>query len=393
MSNFFITFLYELLEYKDATGENLTQYEVWTEITWSMYWLQEGVHPDRCSNNIPYTCGMLKELAKEPLAEGYFGVMWVLMGDLDYMHKVMHFADFNKPSEPCSLCRANNTDVPWTDFRLLQAIWVLRGWSNLDYKIAKGDSLHRILRHIPGLGVNNYIPDIMHSKHLGPDKSLAGSTLKSLTHHVMPDGPAKNLKALFREVQNEYRKEKTSSRFGAITERMIHSSTKRIPELRGKAAQIRDLIPILAALWEKKMDMSLAHHRDVLAALKSSAAIDEILHDYRGHYIFPEHVRAQFRQHCFDYSTCVTALIQHYHPAIPLYNITTKNHAMAHLGLIASFINPNLGARWQGEDMMRHLRTLAHSVTYGNSPARAQVKAMEKYAMAIGYEFSVGSRI
>ena len=42
---------------------------------------------------------------------------------------------------------------------------------------------------------------------------------------------------------------------------------------------------------------------------------------------------------------------------------------------------------------MRHLRTLAHSVTYGNSPARAQVKAMEKYAMAIGYEFSVGSRI
>ena len=386
LHNYIMCFLYELLLYKSEAGERITEDEVWKEIVWSLYWLGEGVHPDRGSDNVVYTDAARKAKAHQPLAGGYFGPVWVLAGDLDYMHKRILLADYNKPGEPCSCCSGNNTDAPWADGRDLLAVWMSRLWTNSSYALAKPDR-HRLLKHLPGVGICNYIPDTMHCKNLGGDRSFLGSALRNLTHHILPGDPATNLKLIWKDIKILYASRKTRARFGVLTANMIQPARAKLPELKGKAAQIRSLGPIMVEVWKKRMDPGNAQHRDILSGLKSSAEIDKILRVHRRCPRFPDHVALQFRKHCFNYYEVQASLIQFYHPGIPLHNVTLKSHYLLHLGLMASYINPALGSCWQGEDMMRHIRKLVGSCANGSSPALAARTAMFKYSEVLGFEF------
>ena len=66
----------------------------------------------------------------------------------------------------------------------------------------------------------------------------------------------------------------TTSRFGNLTHNMIKAPNSKTPELRGKAAQIRTLVPVMVKIWSDKMDTENPQHRDVLAGLLHSAEID-----------------------------------------------------------------------------------------------------------------------
>ena len=93
----------------------------------------------------------------------------------------------------------------------------------------------------------------MHSKHLGIDKAFAASVLRNFTHHVLTCTDQENLTTAARNIKAEYKKRRTQTRFNTITRTMIHGSAK-LPQLKGKAAQIRSLIPILATIWRSNMD-------------------------------------------------------------------------------------------------------------------------------------------
>ena len=333
-----------------------------------------------------YTDEKRKAKALTPLADGYFGPTWILGGDLDYMKKRIFLADYNKASEPCSSCRCNNTDAPWGDGRDGLAVWMSRLWTNSSYALAKPNR-HRLLKHLPGLGICNYVPDTMHCKNLGSDKSFLASALRNLTHHILPGDPATNLKLVWKDIRTLYASRKTRARFGVLTSNMIQPARAKLPELKGKAAQIRSLGPIMVEVWQKRMDPGNPQHRDILSGLKSSAAIDKILRDYSRHARFPVAVAKRFRDHCFNFYEVQASLIEHYHPDTPLHNVTTKSHYLLHIGLIASYMNPGLGACWQGEDMMRHIRTLVASCANGSSPALAARTAMFKYSRALAFEF------
>ena len=135
------------------------------------------------------------------------------------------------------------------------------------------------------------------------------------------------------------------------------------------------------------MDPGNPQHRDVLSGLRSSAEIDKSLREYRRCPRFPDHVAKVFKDHCFDFYEVQASLIQHYHPDTPLHNVTPKSHYLLHLGLIAAYMNPALGACWQGEDMMRHVRKLVASCANGSSPAVAARTTMFKYSRALAFEF------
>ena len=179
-----IAFMFELLKYVGPDGHKLTMDEIWKHVVWSLYWLYEGVHPDRDANNKLYTSGPAFRRKGEPLAGGYFAPVWANCGDLDYMHKEIQLADFNKPSEPCSLCGCNSLDIPWAACTDGHCVWQLHIWSNATYALAYPNR-HRMMRHLPGVGITTYIPDVMHCKNLGSDKSFVGSTLRNLTHHIL----------------------------------------------------------------------------------------------------------------------------------------------------------------------------------------------------------------
>ena len=385
LTNYIIAFIYELLMYVDADGNHLTEDVVWRHIVWSLYWAYQGVHPDRSPHNVLYIDPARMALAGSPLMGGLFLVIWVLSGDLDYMLKRLFLSDYNSRL-PRSLCECNTSDTPRTDHLDGIALWQLKLWTNLAYAHAH-PRRHRVLRHLPGVGVTNYIPDIMHVKPLGTDKSFVGSALRNLTHHILPSDFNGNLSRMWNDILAEYGSQGVTTRFQYLTHRMIQGASKKTLELRGKAAQMRSLIPVLINVFSTHMDVNNDQHRDVLTGLVCSARIDQLLEDHKDKPRSPPVARKDFREMCFQFVSAQAALVAFYHPDIPLHNIATKTHYLMHLGMISDWMNPSQGACWRGEDMMRVSRRLLASSAHGSKPEQIQRSAMDKYCRALGFEF------
>ena len=59
--------------------------------------------------------------------------------------------------------------------------------------------------HVPGLGIVNWVPDVMHCKHIGSDQNLYGSTLYVLTYYIMHDSPEDNMEYLWELIGDYYK--------------------------------------------------------------------------------------------------------------------------------------------------------------------------------------------
>ena len=58
-------------------------------LCWSLYWLWLGVHPDVDWDGNAYDDPNSREFKKklQPLAGGFYALLWVIRGDLDYYAK------------------------------------------------------------------------------------------------------------------------------------------------------------------------------------------------------------------------------------------------------------------------------------------------------------------
>ena len=164
---------------------------------WSMYWLFLGVHPKRDPSGKAYSeypdGHPDKEKAGTPLAGGFFGVLWLLLGDLEEMAKAW-LLNHSASVCPCALCRCNKSTIPWTDGRD-GALWRHTIWNPVSWLAAHPN--RHILFTLPGVTALCFIPDILHVLHLGCYQYIFGSVLMFLTHHVMEGTPENNLRQVW----------------------------------------------------------------------------------------------------------------------------------------------------------------------------------------------------
>ena len=116
------------------------------------------------------------------LADGYFGLLWAIKGDLDYLGYFLGFPRVTA-TRPCGLCPCTiHDDMPWTDFRA-HAPWIPAQYSKEAYEGLFGGC--NALLSLPAVSVLSIAPDYMHVKFLGTDQFLLGSVLYLLIHHLM----------------------------------------------------------------------------------------------------------------------------------------------------------------------------------------------------------------
>jgi len=119
---------------------------------------------------------------------------------------------------------------------------------------------------IVGVSILSFYPDWMHCKHLGIDKHLLGSVLYVLVHHILPDDVEANLAVLWRDIEQTYKDLGTDNRYGHMRQTMFHAKSQ--PKLKGKAAEVRDLGPVMVKVWQKHMNPNLLIHQKILVVLK-----------------------------------------------------------------------------------------------------------------------------
>ena len=179
--NYLIWLFFWLLSVK-AGGMNTWDRFV-KKLSWSFYWLFVGKFPDKDEFGTLYDKDSDDgKRAGKDLADGFYACLWLLLGDLEYLAKAWGLANPGCLT-PCSLCKANKSTIPWTDCRDA-ATWRGTIWTATTWMEA-GPARSHLFHKVPGLTIHAYVPDIMHTLHLGCYAYFIGSVLKHLVHHHM----------------------------------------------------------------------------------------------------------------------------------------------------------------------------------------------------------------
>ena len=121
---------------------------------------------------------------------------------------------------------------------------------------------------IEGVTILSFYPDWMHCKSLGIDKPLLGSVLYVLIHYILPGDVEENLQEVWDDIQEAYEHFGSENRYGHMRRTMF--TTKSQPKLKGKAAEVRDMGPVMVRVWRKHMNANLLIHQKILVVLEGS---------------------------------------------------------------------------------------------------------------------------
>lgn len=180
---------------------------------------------------------------------------WNYLGDLEYFANTLKMPHWQKHSF-CWLCDSNKQTAgksPY-DFRDKPG-WKIKLPGQLK---AEPPSTHALLTEIPG-GLAAYRPsiDLLHTLDLGLSVRICGSVLYSwcFQENATKQEAAKNLRILWESIQHKYKTMKVSERFTNLTLSQIINVDKThtsVPLLKGKAAEVRHLVPALTSVaWDK----------------------------------------------------------------------------------------------------------------------------------------------
>ena len=356
----------------------------WKYLKWSFEAMWAGTWPSRDADGHPLD----DPRAGQPLAGGHFAILWALKGDLDYFDNTLMLEGVGD-LQPCIKCKANLSDIPWTEYHPTEAKWLHHCWQPDEWGPAHPNK--PALFEVSGVDIDTVSLDVMHTKHLGTDQYSFASILHMLVHDVLGDSPDRNMQTIWGMIEQRYKKFGITNRYGEIRRSMYEASDAlHFPRLKGRASEIRHLARPLLDIWEELMDKDNQQHRQVRLLLKAAWQIERILDEAKDEYVLPEAARKVFKTQCYQYVAAASCLGNHYHTMAPprwLFHFTMKFHYLLHIATQASDICPRLTWCYQGEDLLQHLKVLIQASARGCSPQTLVNKIMERYIVGLSYAF------
>jgi hypothetical protein len=175
----------------------------------------------------------------------------------------------------------------------------------------------------------------------------------------------------------------TTTRYSELKLTMF-ARKDNLPMLKGKANEIKHMVPDLMYAFQMLMSPADEAHRDILVLLQMCVKLDSILDAHRGMYRLPAHAAKEFQNSAFALVGLSTKLSRRFHDQdVALFKFTVKWHYTLHIALLARDINPTLGWCFSGEDFISKINTVA-AISARGCPAHLVVgKIMQKYALGM----------
>ncbi|CAK0807567.1 unnamed protein product [Prorocentrum cordatum] len=376
-----IAMLREAVQSSSNAGRALTY--VFRKLRWSLQALWGGVWPETDEEGKAMPSGS----PQGELAGGRYACVRGLLGDLDYFFQVLNMPNYNSAGNPCGWCPCNASTMPWFDFRA-GAEWVSRVYAVEEWRTS-GAPHARPLLSAPGISIHSLMPDWMHIKHLGLDKRLYGSALHCLVHCTMSGTPDTNLITLRTEIWDVYKVSKTNSKFSRI--KMTTFTIRLKGNLRGKAAEVKHLGPILLEAWTKYMNPQVSLHAKIRLLLRLSVDLDREIDSLDPKRMcMPEAIRQDLLRRCHGFLVLWSEVQDFFandeeQPDFELFHITIKAHFLLHCCLLPW--NPRRVWCYRGEDLMQRRRKLAFACSKRCKPWQVGTKAIRKYTTALQLAF------
>ncbi|CAE7308405.1 unnamed protein product [Symbiodinium natans] len=382
-----------------AQGPRKTVTMMWKILAWSLRALWSGYWPTTDYEGrerrvgMKFPTGTLQACkAGQPLAKGFFGVCWAVLGDLDYYVAGLNLPSYNNSNMPCSLCRCSlSGPATWSNFTA-GAPWRATMWTPETWHAWEGKSTNPLFQEVPGMSVLQVCCDYMHSKYLGTDMVQFGSILMILCFELMHRTPEDNLMSCWRHIREYYRIHNTPVRFRSMTRLTMFVRKSGGPKLRGKAAEIRHFAEVLLSLWQSQCDNTQLLHRKITLLLKKNVMMERLMTEHRDKLFFEDDEARAFEEACSDMlllhadlAKCYAGLGKQY------FSLTSKTHMLQHAALLSKCLSPRLVWCFVGEDFQQKAQRLASMSLKGNTGVYAVNKMFRHYRLGLSLLFDAAS--
>lgn len=370
-------------QFMEGIGGTLDSF--WKALAWSFGILRSGRWPHRDHRGVRYARSSPEHhKAGKHIAGGWYCLVFAICGDLDYQNKFLQMPHWASAGHPCGLCRCTRDGMlSWRDFRP-NAAWRNNVFSTSDWQHEHGDNTCPLFA-MPSITGLNVQPDLMHIKYLGYMQFFLGSVLYLLCYIIMPQDPLSNFKRIGLMVFRIQKQLGLSSRVPLSWFSKLTQFTRRtgFPKIKGKAGQVKALVPTIAEVWRRWSSPDNIQHRRIGLVFKLDLEIEKILSDHQpvdGYYAVPQAQANQLREK-FNQKAQLMIMLEDVFKdeARPLFNVVSKLHYASHVIDNANTLHPFASWCWKGEDFMQTTSTLLASSLRGRNDIPATIKALDKY--------------
>ena len=259
-------------------------------------------------------------------------------------------------------------------------------------QLYKPNELHSIFK-LAYLSCHNLEVDELHAMHLGTTMYMVGAILYMLCFHVLDGAPEDIMHGIWSDINEFYRKHKVQTQFSNLKIGSFHDPGA-YPKLRGKGAEIKDLVAPLAHVWNAKTRGSTdSSHKWISKMLEHQLIAQRILHDFKDQTFLPVQSAIDFQQAIAGVHHMWSLVANHTDKkGMNVWNTPTKLHYLHHLGEKAMFLNPRRGNTMVEETYMGVCKTLAQSCLHSTDDVNMPNVFMEKYLWALHFMYVYGEK-
>jgi len=253
---------------KSATAERHTWDCLFEIFSWSMRHLLMGVWPSKRHDGQPWQKKNDKKRASTGGQDlGFYAGLLQGRGDWAFYKLVFDFPQWTSKA-CCWRCGARNTPGHDHDFRdpSQDAGWRQLRYTQMDFlDILRAEGITpSTLFGCPGFTVDMVMVDWLHTMDQGVLADVIGNVFWEVLPLLSSSNRGVQVKLLWNMIQQYYVQAKVPDRLDNLTEEMIKGQGKS-PKQRGRAAQVRYLLPFAARLAESYADTDC--HWQTVAAL------------------------------------------------------------------------------------------------------------------------------
>jgi hypothetical protein len=374
--------------------DGTTMATLWRMVAWSLQALFDGRWPALDHEGQAWPAGSAElAVAGTPLAAGKFAVPFLLKGDWDHFSKTFHLPRPNS-NKPCWLCRCEKgpgSDIrDWpTNFRR-EARWKVQLISPVQWRAETQGQMHVLFRTFAFLTNANVEADELHVIHLGTSQYMLGSILYLLVFKILPGRPAENMEVLWQEMCHEYSRQGIKAQFSSLGISMFcdpkapHAS---YPRLKGRAAEVKWLVPVLNALWPKYRRPGSPMDRLVAELLQTQQVIQELLDAEASEFqMSSESARELSKATDKLLATYSRAAVAANELGELLFSVVPKHHMLWHFSRKAWHLHPRRGACSTDEDYMSAVKQLVKGCMHALPLQKIPLALLQKYRWGLAYE-------
>ena len=378
-------------------------YEV---LIWSLLACERGIHPSHDHRGEIFTTEPWRSLANTPICGGFISHLWQFRADADYQYNDLKLPGHWSSAHPCHSCLCTKIPSSPTNFLyfLPDATWPETIFIDMApffrHCAAMGKRVHPLNkpREEGGLGLHVliYVRDTLHFLDLGVSQSISGSVLWLLTYGgYVDDDPLEAIRTVEGLINELYSKERTPCRFtnlGLTQFTVADSPMTSTPWLNGKAAETRNLVPLLRVVWELHSRRS-DHDNHVSAVMETLTEAYSILgvktEASRVPLFMDVDASANFRvivDRCLIHVAFLEQLASEHDPPLPLWHMVSKFHSFWHCAYESQFNHPSSGRTYLNEDYMQHVRAVGMANRYAVSASRRSLTVAERISLGRSLE-------